>query len=71
MYFSQGKDWWTVRRVLSQKMLKPKQVTAFQGELNEVLDDVVTRLRHIRDTEGENALVSSLPNELYKWAFEC
>ena len=67
----QGEEWWRIRRVLSQRMLKPKLVSEFEGDLNHVLRDMVVRLRSIRDTEGHEHLTAALPNELYKWAFEC
>jgi len=52
-------------------MLPPKKVAEFTGVLSEVTSDLVEKLRYIRDTQGAEALTTSIPNELYKWSMEC
>ncbi len=52
-------------------MLKPKLASEFEGELNSVLTDTIERIRRIKKAQGDEILVNELPNELYKWAFEC
>lgn len=40
-------------------------------EMNDVITDMMKRLRHIRDTQGEERYIPNLPNELYRWSMEC
>ncbi|KAK2171156.1 hypothetical protein NP493_1092g00050 [Ridgeia piscesae] len=65
-----GEEWHSARAVLNKKMLPPKKVAEFTGVLSEVTSDLVEKLRYIRDTQGAEALTTSIPNELYKWSME-
>jgi len=51
-------------------MLSAENNEKFVEPFNLVADDLVTRLRYLRDREGERSLVSQLPNEMYKWSLE-
>ena len=52
-------------------MLRPKEIWEHDGVLNDVVSDLVARLRHVRDTEGDGQFAPHIPNELYKWSMEC
>lgn len=58
--------------MVSKKLLNKHLVMEeFTDSLNEVVDDFFVRLTNVRDSQGPSALANMLPNELYKWAFEC
>ena len=63
-----GEEWYKVRRILNQKMLKPKVVGEYAQELNEVATDVLSQLKESRGTDG---IVPGLQQELFKWSLEC
>lgn len=52
-------------------MLKPKLAGAFAPHLNDVVGDMIRRIRKIRDSQTDEELVREIPFELYKWAMEC
>ena len=64
----QGDDWYKVRRLLNMKMLRPKVVGKYDGQMNEVVKDLLLRLNEVRSADH---IVPSLQNELFKWSFEC
>ncbi|XP_071503661.1 cytochrome P450 27C1-like [Diadema antillarum] len=66
----EGKEWHRARRTISRKIMPPKEVAKFSGLINEIVTDMVTRLRFVRDTKGEDGVVPDLQNEMYKWSME-
>ena len=71
LFFANGEDWYTHRRVVSKRMLRPKEVEVYVPLFNEIVADFVQRLRKIRGTEG--TVQDEIPNlrqELFKWSFE-
>ncbi|XP_069111936.1 cytochrome P450 27C1-like [Argopecten irradians] len=65
-----GEEWKNARSVLSQRMLKPKVVAEYTGEMNEVSDAFMNRIRHLRDSSDQGGAVPGLVNELNKWSTE-
>ncbi|PIK59036.1 putative 25-hydroxyvitamin D-1 alpha hydroxylase, mitochondrial [Apostichopus japonicus] len=63
----EGEDWHRARRVVSKRVMPPKEVQAFTPAINETIADLVARLRDIRDQTG---VVPQLTNEMYKWSME-
>lgn len=52
--------------------MPPREVAKFTGVINEIVTDMVERLRFVRDTKGEgDGVVPELQNEMYKWSMEC
>ena len=51
--------------------MPPREVAKFSGVINEIITDMVERLRFVRDTGGEDGIVPNLQNEMYKWSMEC
>ncbi len=52
--------------------MRPQPVQQYTGVLNGVAEDMVTKIRHLRDGPGgEIGLSNMLINELYKWSMEC
>ena len=69
---SEGEQWHNVRRVLARKMGAPRAVSYYADGINEVITDMIRRLRYVRDsTEHQDKLVPDLTNEMYKWSMEC
>ena len=68
---SEGKQWHRARRLLSKKILPPQKVGAYVGVINEVIEDMVQRLRYVRDVTNKDGMVPELTNEMYKWSMEC
>ncbi|XP_071957317.1 cytochrome P450 27C1-like [Antedon mediterranea] len=66
----EGKGWHEIRRVISKLLLPPLQVDNYQGIVNDIITDMVSRLRYIRDTTNENGRIPDMTNELYKWSME-
>lgn len=69
---SEGKEWHRARRTIGRKIMPPREVAKFTGVINEIVTDMVERLRFVRDTKGEgDGVVPELQNEMYKWSMEC
>lgn len=50
-------------------MLKPKEVEAYTGTLNEVVSDLIGRLEHQRNLH-EDHVVKDVAGEFYKFGLE-
>ncbi|XP_032871502.1 25-hydroxyvitamin D-1 alpha hydroxylase, mitochondrial isoform X3 [Amblyraja radiata] len=66
---AEGEEWQELRSILSKHMLKPKQVAAYDGVLNNVITDLVLRLRQQR-ASSSRLLVRDLAGEFYKFGLE-
>ncbi|XP_030831852.1 cytochrome P450 27C1 [Strongylocentrotus purpuratus] len=67
----EGKEWHRARRTIGRKIMPPREVAKFTGVINEIVTDMVERLRFVRDTKGEgDGVVPELQNEMYKWSME-
>ncbi|XP_020381049.2 25-hydroxyvitamin D-1 alpha hydroxylase, mitochondrial [Rhincodon typus] len=66
---AEGEEWQRLRSMLSKHMLKPKEVEAYGGVLNEVVTDLIHRLRH-QQTKNDQVLVKDLAEEFYKFGLE-
>ena len=40
------------------------------GPINDVTDDLVTKLRHVRDAESDLAVVNKLYKDAHNWSME-
>lgn len=49
-------------------MMQPKTVTRYIGTVDTIADDLVARIRSIRDDKGE--VPADFSNEMSKWALE-
>ncbi|XP_043537694.1 25-hydroxyvitamin D-1 alpha hydroxylase, mitochondrial isoform X2 [Chiloscyllium plagiosum] len=66
---AEGEEWQRLRSTLSKHLLKPKEVEAYSGVLNEVVTDLIHRLRH-QQTKNDQVLVKDLAEEFYKFGLE-
>ncbi|TKS71513.1 25-hydroxyvitamin D-1 alpha hydroxylase, mitochondrial [Collichthys lucidus] len=64
---SEGEEWQSVRSLLGKHMLRPKAVEAYDKALNNVVDDLIAKLRHSRHSQG---LVTDIASEFYRFGLE-
>ncbi|XP_061923361.1 sterol 26-hydroxylase, mitochondrial isoform X2 [Entelurus aequoreus] len=65
-----GIKWHRIRSILNPRLLKPHHVGSYSGRINQVVQDLVVRLRWLRTTSGDGVMVHQVTQELYKFAFE-
>ncbi|XP_063068134.1 sterol 26-hydroxylase, mitochondrial [Engraulis encrasicolus] len=65
-----GPEWYRLRSALNPKMLKLQEVPAFVPVIHDVVSDLLTRLETLRTRSHDNASVSDVAAELYKFGFE-
>lgn len=64
---SEGEEWQSIRSLLGKHMLRPKAVEAYDHTLNSVVDDLITKLRLRRSSQG---LVADIAGEFYRFGLE-
>lgn len=64
---SEGEEWQSIRSLLGKHMLRPKAVEAYDQTLNSVVDDLITKLRLRRSSQG---LVTDIASEFYRFGLE-
>lgn len=68
--FSIGPEWYRIRSALNPKMLKLREVTAYAPIIHQVVGDLLQRVELLRRRSPDQATVSDLASELYKFGFE-
>ncbi|KAG0696817.1 putative cytochrome P450 49a1 [Chionoecetes opilio] len=63
-----GDEWWRVRSRVQTPMMKPKNVTSYLGQVDEVTIEFVERMASLQEQHGE--MPTDFQTELYKWALE-
>ncbi|MEQ2179498.1 hypothetical protein GOODEAATRI_025600 [Goodea atripinnis] len=69
-FCSTGPEWYRIRSVLNPKMLKLQEVSAFAPIIHQVVGDLLGRVELLRSRSQDQATVSDLAAELYKFGFE-
>ena len=64
----QGEEWYRHRVVLSKKLLRPKEVTEFCGDMSLVADDFIKRMAKVQLPDHS---IHKFEYEVFKWALEC
>ncbi|KAM4612609.1 25-hydroxyvitamin D-1 alpha hydroxylase, mitochondrial [Polymixia lowei] len=64
---SEGEEWQTVRSLLGKHMLRPRAVAAYEKTLNNVVSDLIAKLRLRRHPQG---LVTDIVSEFYLFGLE-
>uniref|UniRef100_A0A8D0C006 Cytochrome P450 family 27 subfamily C member 1 n=1 Tax=Salvator merianae TaxID=96440 RepID=A0A8D0C006_SALMN len=67
---AEGEEWLKMRRVLRQKMVKPKDVAIFAGGINDVIADLVKRIHIFRNQEEDGETVTNVNSLFFKYSME-
>ncbi|XP_040295327.1 sterol 26-hydroxylase, mitochondrial [Bufo bufo] len=66
----EGHRWHNLRRTLNKKMLKPSEAKMYAGSINEVVSDLIERIRDLRRESPSGNTVNDIANVFYRFAFE-
>uniref|UniRef100_A0A3P9A167 Cytochrome P450, family 27, subfamily A, polypeptide 7 n=1 Tax=Esox lucius TaxID=8010 RepID=A0A3P9A167_ESOLU len=69
-FTEEGEKWYKLRTVLNKRMLHPKDSVKYGDVINEVVDDLIKRIYHLRRSSPTGDLVTNLSNELYRFSLE-
>ncbi|XP_042301396.1 cytochrome P450 27C1 isoform X2 [Sceloporus undulatus] len=67
---AEGEQWLKMRRVLRQKMVRPKDVAIFSGGVNEVIIDLIKRIHILRSQEEDGETVTNVNSLFFKYSME-
>ncbi|KAM3850721.1 sterol 26-hydroxylase, mitochondrial [Diretmus argenteus] len=70
LHVDEGPAWYRIRSALNPKMLKLQEVTAYVPVVHQVVGDLLQRVELLRLRSQDQATVSDLSAELYKFGFE-
>ncbi|XP_071335846.1 sterol 26-hydroxylase, mitochondrial [Trachinotus anak] len=70
LHVDTGPEWYRIRSVLNPKMLKLQEVSAFTTTIHGVVGDLLRRIEFLRCQSQDQATVSDVASELYKFGFE-
>ncbi|KAF3688323.1 Sterol 26-hydroxylase, mitochondrial [Channa argus] len=70
LHVETGPEWYRIRSALNPKMLKMREVFAYAPVINQVVGDLLQRVELLRSRNEDQATVSDLAAELYKFGFE-
>lgn len=59
-----------MRRVLRQRILKPRDVAIFSGEINQVIADLIKRIYILRSQAEDGETVTSINDLFFKYSME-
>lgn len=59
-----------MRSVLRQLIMRPSDVAEFSDDVNNVVDDLIKRVRILRAEEPDRATVSNVNDLFFKYAME-
>ncbi|CAD5110818.1 unnamed protein product [Dimorphilus gyrociliatus] len=62
-----GEAWYDLRMKAQTKMMRPRSVSAYLGAMESVAEDMVSKIRFVRNEDGE---VEDCLQEFYRWAME-
>ncbi|XP_070561250.1 cytochrome P450 10-like [Ptychodera flava] len=63
----QGEEWQRLRSAVQSLVMRPKSVTRYIPQMDQVADDFIELMRELRNEDGE---VPDFQHQLYKWALE-
>ncbi|KAM8977394.1 25-hydroxyvitamin D-1 alpha hydroxylase, mitochondrial [Pelodytes ibericus] len=66
---AEGEEWQQLRSMLGKHMLKPKEVEAYTGVLNDVVGDLITKINYQRN-QSPTHTVKDISNVFYKFGLE-
>lgn len=59
-----------MRSVLRQRILKPKDVAIFAGEINQVIADLIERIYFLKSQAGDGDTVTNINDLFFKYSME-
>ena len=62
-------EWYNERKPMSQFMMKPIKVQEQSPVFNQITDDLIKAIRHLRD--HDTSVLSDVPKVFFNWSFEC
>ncbi|XP_073318464.1 sterol 26-hydroxylase, mitochondrial [Pagrus major] len=65
-----GPAWYNIRSALNPKMLKLREVSSYASIIHQVVGDLLRRIELLRSRSQDQATVSDMAAELYKFGFE-
>ncbi|KAM9305714.1 sterol 26-hydroxylase, mitochondrial-like [Gastrophryne carolinensis] len=66
----EGHRWYTLRSALNPKILKPAAAAQYTETLNEVVPDLLNRIKELREESPTGLVVKNVAGLMYKFAFE-
>ena len=66
----QGSEWSKYRTEFGKKLVSHSEANRLVGPINEVTDDFISKLRHVRDSDGDLAVVNKLTKNVHNWSME-
>ena len=72
VFFADGEDWYKHRSVISKKMLRPREMSSYVDDLNQIVGEFIDHIRLRREPPGSEREfeVKNIDNALFKWSFE-
>ncbi|XP_018621591.1 cytochrome P450 27C1-like isoform X2 [Scleropages formosus] len=67
---AEGEDWLKMRSVLRQLIMRPRDVAAFSDDVNEVVTDLISRIRTLRSKQADGETVLNVNDLFFKYAME-
>ncbi|XP_045414782.1 cytochrome P450 27C1 [Lemur catta] len=67
---AEGERWLKMRSVLRQRILKPKDVAIFSGEVNQVIADLIERIYILRSQAEDGETVTNVNDLFFKYSME-
>ncbi|XP_072613595.1 cytochrome P450 27C1 isoform X3 [Vulpes vulpes] len=66
----EGEQWLKMRRVLRQRILKPRDVAIFSGEINQVIADLIKRIYILKSQAEDGETVTNVNDLFFKYSME-
>ncbi|XP_047579130.1 cytochrome P450 27C1 isoform X4 [Lutra lutra] len=67
---AEGKQWLKMRRVLRQRILKPRDVAIFSSEINQVIADLIKRIYVLKSQAEDGETVTNVNDLFFKYSME-
>ncbi|XP_044625135.2 cytochrome P450 27C1 isoform X1 [Equus asinus] len=67
---AEGEHWLKMRSVLRQRILKPKDVAIFSGDINQVIADLIKRIYILKSQAEDGETVTNVNDLFFKYSME-